>query len=140
MLPYSQGTGLFPSTGVTLNSLVGTVNVGGINGTNYIYTSNNGDNGTFTTVWSTPANPATAGAGVLTWVGFNGLNSFGSALAGDFDYGAGPVDSNVIKNSCGFYEYFYTAFEAPTIPAYGKPQIIGTRLPQRRQDSGTNTT
>lgn len=114
----------FPNTPTSVgsNSLVTVVNVGGINGTNYLYSSNVAENGLTTNVWKTAANPATAGAGTtITWQGI----ALPTKVTGvDWDFGTAYQDNNVTLNKCGFYEYFYT-IEGTSVVGTSKGQVIG---------------
>jgi hypothetical protein len=104
------------------NYLPSVVNVGGINGVNYIYTSNNKEAGPYTNVWTTPANPTIPGAGTtLTWRN----TALPQKVRGvDWDYGFAYEDSQVILNKCGFYEYFYTIYGTNAVGT-AKSQVIG---------------
>jgi hypothetical protein len=89
---------------------VSVVNVGGINGLNYIYSMNAGQSSTFSNVFTTPANPntTTTAGNTLTFVN-TGLQP---NLSTDWDTSTGSnfkQDNHVYRNKCGFYEYFYTA-------------------------------
>jgi hypothetical protein len=123
--PVLPVTGLpgVPSGSFTQNTLAGVVNVGGINGTNYIFTSNQAESGPWTNVWTTAANPNTTGAGTsLTWLN-SALQTKVSGV--DWDFGSAYMDNQVILNKCGFYEYFYTAYAAAGVGSTGKQQAIG---------------
>lgn len=109
--------------GVTSNELVTVVNIGGSTGTNYIFTNNLAEAANNSTMeWSTPANSRTSGAGTtITWLD----TALPVTVSGvDWDYNANYEDSQVFLNSCGFYEYFYTAFAA-NIGGSGISQVIG---------------
>lgn len=104
---------------LTGNMLPAVVNVGGINGTNYIYWGPGGNVATYSLVASTPANPATTGAG--TALTFDGV---GIVRGPGWDASAYTIDNQVIANGCGFYEYFYTAYQT-NIGGTGIDQVIG---------------
>jgi hypothetical protein len=107
-------TPISPS-GYTNQYAVSVVNVGGINGLNYIYSMNAGQTSVFSNVFTTPANPNTATGGsttagnTLTFVN-TGLQT---NLSTDWDTTSPgnnyKQDNHVYRNRCGFYEYFYTA-------------------------------
>ena len=103
-------TPISPS-GYTNQYAAAVVNVGGLNGINYIYTMNAGQTSTFSNVFTTPANPNTntTAGNTLTFVN-TGLQP---NLATDWDTASTgnnyKQDNHVYHNRCGFYEYFYTA-------------------------------
>ena len=92
-------------------NLVSIQNVGGINGTNYIYVNMQGPaNGPFTIILTSPANPATAGSG--TTLAYYQLGLAPYVNGSDWEYADGTsvyLDSNVFLNHCGYYEYWWTA-------------------------------
>jgi hypothetical protein len=93
------------------------VNVGGPSGTNYIFTGQVAAGGPTLSVWSTPAIPTgTAPA-------FVGTALYGPTSV-DWDTGASAIDPLVIRNKCGFYEMFYTAFKGAGFGG-GKTQAVG---------------
>ena len=89
------------------------VNVGGINGTNYIYSMIDGQTSISSNVFTTPANPGTAGAGTTLTPDNFSFAGLQTNLSTDWDHSASGADykqdNHVYHNRCGFYEYFYTA-------------------------------
>ena len=87
--------------------------------TNYMYLAENNQSGTFMNIYTCP----TSGDQVTCWT-FAG-RAMQPATTADWDYGASNfvLDPWVIKNKCGFYEYFYTV----GVSSYAY-QVIGYQI------------
>jgi hypothetical protein len=117
--------------GAQYNSLASVLNIGGEDGKNYIFVSNNEEAGNATFMWSTPANPSNTSSGnALTWAGL-ALPPHNSTA--DWDYGTGYEDNQVFLNKCGFYEYIYTIYGANVVGTT-KGQVAGYAVAQRMPD------
>jgi hypothetical protein len=99
-------------------NLPSVVNVGGPTGTNYIFTAALAGGNTFLNVWSTPAIPTG------TPLAFVGTSLF-PATSVDWDTGSTALDPVIVRNKCGFYEMFYTAFKSAGFSGGSKQQVIG---------------
>jgi hypothetical protein len=113
-------------------SLVSVFNVGGLNGTNYVYVSTNAtQQGLWTIILTTPANPATstAAGNTLTY----DTMGIPQAISGDWKFGDGTTqiaDSYVFQDHCGIFYYFYTAVDLRTIAPFTSTvkQLIGVAI------------
>jgi hypothetical protein len=91
--------------GATTTASPGVESIADYNGVHYMPTGwNNFNGGNFNDFWTSPTTGN--GAGVTWTLG----GTFQGSTATDWDYSAiGIYDNWLIKNSCGFYEFFYTA-------------------------------
>lgn len=115
------GSGLPTGGFLAAQNLPAVVNVGGPSGINYIFTGIGNAGSASTYYFTSPAIPTGA---PFTWTG----GSLLPAIAGvDWD-GVGTtsyLDPSVMINKCGFYEMFYTAFNAAGLLGTAKQQAIG---------------
>ena len=111
-----------PTGTIANQNLPSIINVGGPTGTNYTYTSAGVVGNTQMQIWATAAIPTGA---AFTWA----QTAVPAPITGTWDATASATYANpmVLRNSCGFYELYWTAVSLT--PGFGgspnKEQVVG---------------